>query len=471
METSKLFINGSFVPSTGTDFIDVIDSTTEEVMGSIPEGTVADVDVAVRAAADAQPQWAALPQHERSRYLMALHDELNNQAELLTNLIAREVGTPIKLGQFVQVGVAIAAIKDAVDALEAFAWETPLANSTIVREPIGVVGAITPWNYPLYQILLKIAPAMGVGCCVVLKPSEVAPLNAYVIAEAIQRVGFPPGVFNLVTGIGPVVGEALASHPLVDAISFTGSTRAGKRVMQLGAETIKRVNLELGGKSACVILDDANLAKAVSAGVNNVLLNSGQTCAAWTRMIVPRRQLGDVEQLAVEAMAKFAPGSPFTEGKVIGPLVSAAQRDRVRNYIKSAIEEGARLILGGADQPEGLESGYFVQPTIFTDVSPEMTIAREEIFGPVLSIMAVDSDDEAVALANATPYGLHGGVWSEKAERAERVARAMKTGQVDINGGRFNPLAPFGGYRQSGNGRERGHYGLEEFLEIKAIQH
>ncbi len=471
METSKLYINGSFVPSTGTDRIDVIDSATEEVMGWIPAGTVADVDLAVKSAADAQPEWAALPQHERSRHLMALHDELSNQAEFFTTLIAREVGTPIKLGQFVQVGVAIAAIKDAVDELEAFAWETPLANSTIVREPIGVVGAITPWNYPLYQILLKIAPAMAVGCSVVLKSSEVAPLNAFVIAEAIDRVGFPPGVFNLVTGFGPVVGEALASHPLVDAISFTGSTRAGKRVMQLGAETIKRVNLELGGKSACVILDDATMTKAVSSGVNNVLLNSGQTCAAWTRMIVPRSRLAEIEGMAVEAMAKFAPGSPFADGKVIGPLVSAAQRDRVREYIKGAQDEGARLLLGGSEQPQDLESGYFVLPTIFTDVTPDMTIAREEVFGPVLSIMAVDDDDEAIALANATPYGLHGGVWSEDLERAERVARAMKTGQVDINGGRFNPLAPFGGYRQSGNGRERGHYGLEEFLEIKAIQH
>lgn len=471
MEVQPLYIDGVFTSSSSREVIDVFDSTSEQVIGRVSAGSSLDVDRAVTAAARAQDSWASLPRLERASYLLALHDELIKCSEELTELIAHEVGTPIKLGQFVQVAVAIAAIKDAVDAMEDFPFEYELGNSTVMREPIGVVAAITPWNYPLYQILLKIAPALAVGCTVVLKPSEVAPLNASLIAQAVDRVGFPPGVFNLVSGTGLVVGEALAQHEKVDAISFTGSTRAGRRVMELGARTIKRVNLELGGKSALVILDDADLPKAVSAGVNNVLLNSGQTCAAWTRMIVPSSKLKEVETLAVEAMSTFRAGDPFEGGKVIGPLVSASQRERVISYINGALEEGATVLLGGPSMPEGLTTGYFVSPTIVSRVTPTMTIANEEVFGPVLSIMAVENEEQAITLANATPYGLHGGVWSSNEARAERVARAMKTGQVDINGGRFNPLAPFGGYRQSGNGRERGRYGLEEFLETKAIQH
>jgi betaine-aldehyde dehydrogenase len=332
------------------------------------------------------------------------------------------------------------------------------------------VGAITPWNYPLYQIALKVAPALAAGCTVVLKPSEVAPLNAFALAEVIDEVGLPPGVFNLVTGIGPVVGEAIAAHPLVDAVSFTGSTRAGKRVMQVAAENVKKVSLELGGKSANIILEDADLAAAIPAGVFACYLNSGQTCSAFTRMIVPRSRLAEVEELAAASAAGFAPGDPFEATTGIGPLVSAIQRDRVRTYIQKGIDEGAKLIAGGAETPEGLDHGFFVQPTVFSEVTKDMIIAQEEIFGPVLSILPYDTEEEAVEIANDSIYGLAGGVWGGDKEHAIEVARKLRTGQVDVNGGAFNPSAPFGGYKQSGIGRERGKFGFEEFLEVKSLQ-
>ena len=377
---------------------------------------------------------------------------------------------PMTLSGSVQVGLPAMAFADAANAAEAFEWEEELGNSLVVHEPIGVVGAITPWNFPLYQVVLKVAPALAAGCTVVLKPSEVAPINAFILAEIIDEVGLPAGVFNLVSGVGPVVGEAIAAHPKVDMVSFTGSTRAGRRVMELAAEGIKRVSLELGGKSANILLDDADLAAAVPAGVFACYMNSGQTCSALTRMLVPRNKLAEVEELAAGAAAGFAPGDPFEPGKLLGPLVSSVQRERVRGYINKGIEEGAKLVIGGSEAPEGLEKGFFVQPTVFSDVTPDMTIAREEIFGPVLSIIPYDSEEEAIEIANDTPYGLSGGVWSSDPARAEKVARQMRTGQVDINGGAFNPGAPFGGYKQSGNGRERGKYGLEEYIETKSMQ-
>ncbi len=314
-------------------------------------------------------------------------------------------------------GLPAGAFADAANAAEAFQWEEELGNSLVVHEPIGVVGAITPWNFPLYQVVLKVAPALAAGCTVVLKPSEVAPINAFILAEIIDEVGLPPGVFNLVSGVGPVVGEAIASHPKVDMVSFTGSTRAGRRVMELAAEGIKRVSLELGGKSANILLDDADLAAAVPAGVFACYMNSGQTCSALTRMLVPRDKMAEVEQLAAGAAAGFAPGDPFEPGKLLGPLVSAVQRDRVRGYINKGIEEGAKLVAGGADAPEGLEKGFFVQPTVFSEVTPDMTIAREEIFGPVLSIIPYDTEEEAIEIANDTPYGLSGGVWSDQPDK------------------------------------------------------
>jgi acyl-CoA reductase-like NAD-dependent aldehyde dehydrogenase len=466
----KLYIGGSWVPSTGSGTIEVTDSTTEEVIGRIPEGTIDDVDRAVAAARKAFPTWSETPLAERTALLTAVSSALGARMDDLAALITHEVGMPRVLSQLVQVGLPMSTFGSMAQVAEDFTWEETVGNSLIVREPIGVVGAITPWNYPLHQIAAKVAPALAAGCTVVLKPSEVAPLNAFVLMEIFEEVGIPAGVCNLVTGIGPVVGEALAAHPDVDMVSFTGSTRAGKRVTEVAAATVKRVALELGGKSANVILDDADLAKAVPDGVAKCYLNSGQTCSALTRMLVPKEKLAEVEDLAVQAAEAFTPGDPFDDATRLGPLVSAAQRDRVRMYIDKGIGEGAKLLTGGVEAPDGLDSGYFVRPTVFSGVTPEMTIAREEIFGPVLVIMPYETEDEAVEIANGTDYGLAGGVWSGDPERAKRVARRLRTGQVEVNGGAFNPLAPFGGYKQSGNGREYGHFGLEEFLEVKALQ-
>ena len=332
------------------------------------------------------------------------------------------------------------------------------------------MGAITPWNYPLHQIAAKVAPALAAGCTVVLKPSEVAPLNAFVLAEVMHEIGLPPGVFNLVSGTGSDVGEAVARHREVDIVSFTGSTRAGKRVAELAAATVKRVTLELGGKSATVILPDADFDRAVPAGVTMCFLNSGQTCNALTRMLVPRDRLRETEEIAVRTAESYTLGNPLDDTTRIGPLVSAAQRERVRAYIQNGIDEGAKLVIGGVDPPEGLEKGFFVRPTVFSEVRRDMTIAQEEIFGPVLSILPYDTEDEAIEIANDSVYGLAGAVWAADAARATGVARRIRTGQVDINGGSFNPLAPFGGFKQSGHGRELGKFGLEEYLEIKSLQ-
>jgi len=469
-DRDKLFIDGSWVPSTGTGRLEVVNSTTEEVMGRIPEGTAEDVDKAVRAAAGAFPAWSKTSREERGKCLQRIVEGLQARMAEIATTISGEVGMPFSLSQMIQVGLPMMDIGAMAQVLDEFPWEEQLGSSLVVREPIGVVGCITPWNYPLHQIAAKVGPALAAGCTVVLKPSEVAPLNAFALAEVIEEAGLPAGVFNLVTGVGPVVGEAIASHPLVDMVSFTGSTRAGRRVAQLAAETIKKVALELGGKSANVILEDADLAKAVPDGVAKCFLNSGQTCSALTRMIVPRSRLAEVEQLAAATAAAFTPGDPFADTTRLGPLVSAAQRDRVRNYITTGIDEGAKLLTGGVETPEGLDKGFFVRPTVFSEVRPDMAIAQEEIFGPVLVIIPYDTEDEAVEIANGTVYGLAGGVWGGDPERAKAVARQLRTGQVEVNGGAFNPIAPFGGYKQSGVGRELGKFGFEEFLEVKSLQ-
>ena len=467
----QLYINGQWVASAGTGSLSVHDSATEEVIATVPEGATSDVDAAVAAAKAAFPAWSALPKEERAAYLMKIHAGLEARTDELANTIAREVGMPLWLSSMIQVGLPKGNFKGAADLLGSYQFEEQVGNSLVVREAIGVVGCITPWNYPLHQIALKVAPAMAAGNTVVLKPSEVAPLNAFLLAAVIHEAGVPAGVFNLVTGLGPVVGEAIAAHPDVDMVSFTGSTRAGKRVAEVASQTVKKVALELGGKSANVILPDADFGKAVSDGVGKCFLNSGQTCTALTRMLVPRERLAEAEQIAAAtAAAAFQPGNPFEAGRFVGPLVSAAQRERVRGFIRTGIEEGATLVAGGPDAPEGLEQGYYVQPTIFSGVTRSMTIAQEEIFGPVLSIMPYDSEEEAIEIANDTIYGLAGGVWSGDADRAKAVARRIRAGQVEVNGGAFNPGAPFGGYKQSGLGREAGKFGLEEFLEVKALQ-
>jgi len=466
----KIYIDGAWVASSGTGTIDVVNATTEEVMGTIPDGTPDDVDKAVKAAKAAFESWSQTSVEERGKYLQRITEGLGARTMDIANVVAQEVGMPLNLSMLIQAGLPTMTFGSMQGILDSFPFEEQVGSSLVVREPAGVVGCITPWNYPLHQIAAKVAPALAAGCTVVLKPSEVAPLNAFILAEIIDEVGLPAGVFNLVTGTGPVVGEAIASHPGVDMVSFTGSTRAGRRVSELAAQTVKKVSLELGGKSPNVILEDANLEQAVADGVGKAFLNSGQTCSALTRMIVPRSKLAEVEDIAVRTAEAFTPGDPLGGEARLGPLVSETQRDRVRGYIQKGLDEGAKLLTGGVEPPEGLEKGYFVRPTVFSEVRNDMTIAQEEIFGPVLSIIPVDSEEEAVAVANDTLYGLAGGVWSGDADKAKAIARQLRTGQVEVNGGAFNPLAPFGGYKQSGSGRELGKFGLEEFLETKSLQ-
>jgi aldehyde dehydrogenase (NAD+) len=466
----RLYIGGSWQAPEGAGSIDVLNPATEEPVGSVPEGTAADAAHAVQAAREAFEGWSQTPLDQRVALCGAISARLQERQEELATLISQELGAPLGISMQVQTALAIMDFGSMEHLIAHIPWEQQLGNSLIVREPTGVVAAITPWNYPLHQIAAKVAPAMVAGCTVALKPSEVTPLCAFALADIFEEVGVPAGVLNVVSGTGPVVGEALAAHPEVDMVSFTGSTRAGRRVSELAAADVKRVALELGGKSPNVILDDADLERAVVNGIQKCYLNSGQTCSALTRMLVPRTQLEAVEQIAAAAAAQVTVGDPFDPTTELGPLVSEAQRNRVRSYITRGLDEGAKLIVGGAEPPAGLERGYYVQPTVFSDVTPEMAIAREEIFGPVLAIMPYEDEDDAVRIANDSDYGLAGGVYSASEERAKAIARRIRTGQVEINGAAFNPLAPFGGYKRSGHGRELGPYGIEEFLVLKSLQ-
>ena len=470
----KIYINGKWVTPQGQDkAIEVFDSTNEQVMATIPSCNAQDVDLAAKAAAAAFFSWSALDVEERAKYMNRIGDGIAARMDELATAISRETGMTKFLSQMIQVGLPINSFKQAAIVAENFKYSRELGTSLVVREPIGVVGCITPWNYPLHQITAKVAFAMAAGCTVVLKPSEIAPIDAFILAEIIDEVGLPAGVFNLVTGTGPVVGEALAAHPSVDMISFTGSTRAGRRVSQVAAETVKKVALELGGKSAniiCADLDEATFAKAVSSGVGGAFLNSGQTCLALTRMLVPRSRLAEAETLAGAAATAMVVGDPFEKTTALGPLASAAQRDRVNGYIQKGIDEGAKVVVGGVGVPEGCTTGYYVKPTVFSNVTNSMTIARDEIFGPVLSIIAYDNEEEAIQIANDTVYGLSGAVWAADKDKAIAIARRIRTGQIAVNGGAFNINAPLGGYKQSGVGREYSEYGFEEFLEIKSMQ-
>jgi aldehyde dehydrogenase (NAD+) len=466
----KLFIGGQWAAPSTKESIEVHNAGTGEVMGTVPAGGERDIDAAVAAAHAALEGWSRTPVAQRAAFLQKISDGLKARAEELAKTIAQEVGMPIKLAGRIQAGLPIANFANYARIAGEFKFEERVGNSVVVKDPVGVVGAITPWNYPLHQIALKVAPALAAGCTVVLKPSEIAPFNAFILAEVVAAAGLPKGVFNLVTGYGPVVGEALVKHPKVDMISFTGSTRAGKRISELAAQQVKRVALELGGKSASVILEDADLAAAVKGTVNGCFLNSGQTCTALTRMLVPASKYEEAAKLAAEAAKGFTLGDPLAESTRLGPLSSQMQLERVRSYIKKGVAEGAELVAGGADAPEGLPGGYFVKPTVFGKVKNSMTIAQEEIFGPVLSIIPYQDEDEAVRIANDSPYGLAGAVWSKDEARAQAVARRIRAGQIDVNGGAFNMNAPFGGFKQSGHGREAGVYGLEEFLELKSLQ-
>jgi acyl-CoA reductase-like NAD-dependent aldehyde dehydrogenase len=463
------YVGGRWVGHRGAGR-EVIDAYTEQVIARVPEGDAGLVDAAVAVAKAASSDWEATSASERAGVLRAIAAGLRARSSEIAETVAREVGTPIRWSTRVQVGLPIAVFETMADVLSDACFEETVGTSLVVREPVGVVAAITPWNYPLYQLAAKVAGALAAGCTVVAKPAEVAPLTAFVLAEVCDEVGLPPGVFNLVAGSGAVVGEVLAAHPDVDMVSFTGSTAAGRRVSIAASATVKRVALELGGKSACVVLDDADLSLAVSAAVASCFLNAGQTCAAQTRLLVPREHLSDAENIAAAQADAYRMGDPLDDDTTLGPLASSEQRECVRQHIDRARRDGARLICGGAAAPNDQRHGYFVRPTVFSDVDPSDALAQEEVFGPVLSIIGHRGDDDAVRIANDSRYGLSGAVWSASQDRAIAVARRIRTGQVAINGGAFNALAPFGGYKQSGLGRELGRFGLEEFLEVKSLQ-
>ena len=465
----QIYVGGNWVDSAGDGSIDVVNPSNEEVIGSVPDGVGADVDAAVAAAREAFSGWAATPLEERLGYIEKLAGQLGARSEEIGELISREVGMPEKMAVMIQAGLPAGTTASVPATAREFPFEETLGRSLVTREPVGVVGCITPWNYPLHQIMAKIAPAMAVGCTVVLKPSEVAPLNAFVLADIIDELDFPAGVFNLVSGVGPVVGEAIAAHPDVDMVSFTGSTRAGTRVAEVAAANVTRVHQELGGKSANIVLDDADFAAAIPSAVGACYLNSGQTCSALTRLLVPADRMDEAAELAAQAAAGFTVGPADDEGSRLGPLVSQTQWDRVQGYIQAGIDEGATLVTGGTGKPEGLDAGYYVKPTVFSNVDNSMSIARDEIFGPVLSIIGYDNEEDAIRIANDSDYGLSGGVWSSDNDRALAVAKKLRTGEVDMNGSFLNTDAPFGGYKKSGNGRELGRFGLSEFVEAKQI--
>lgn len=465
----KHYYGGAWQASGSPDTVAVISSATEAEFARVPRGTAGDVDKAVKAARLGFETWSRVPVEERAQWLEKFAAAMKTRVPQLAEAIAHEVGTSLGYATKVQVEFPIMMIGMNAKFLREAKLEEELGNSLVIKEPLGVVGCITPWNYPLHQIVCKIAPALAAGCTVVLKPAEMAPISAFVLAEAAHEIGLPAGVLNIVSGSGRVVGEAIVAHPDVDMVSFTGSLQAGRRIAAVAGDGIKKVCLELGGKSAFVVLDDAPFDKAIAAGVNNCMQNSGQTCSAWTRMLVPRARHDEAVELAKAQLAKLTLGDPFDKNTRLGPLASAGQRDSVLSFIEQGKKEGATLVAGGG-RPAELAKGFFVEPTIFANVDNKMTIAQEEIFGPVLVIIPYDTEAEAIAIANDSPYGLSGGVWAGTPERALGVARQLRTGQVDINGGRFNALAPFGGYKKSGIGREIGPLALEEFFQLKSIQ-
>ena len=463
-----IFVGGEWVASAGAERIEVVNPSTEEVIATVPAGTPADVERAVGAARGALPAWSATPVERRAEILKAIAELLTARKVEIGDTIAREMGMPVKLARMVQAGQPPTHFANFARLLGEFRFARDVGTTRVVSEPVGVCGLITPWNFPLHQIAGKVAPALAAGCTVVLKPSEIAPLNANLLAEIVETAGVPPGVFNLVHGLGPVVGEAIAAHPGIDMVSFTGSTRAGIAVARTAAATVKRVTQELGGKSANILLDDPDLPRSARAGVGDCFMNSGQACNAPTRMLVPAARHDEAVEIACRVAGEVRLGDPFEIGVTMGPLVSAAQYERVQSYIRRGIEEGARLVAGGPGRPEGIERGYFARPTVFARVRNDMTIAREEIFGPVLCILPFEDEDEAVRIANDSDFGLAAYV-SGPIESARRVASRLRAGQVQLNRARFDPSAPFGGYKMSGNGREFGEWGLQEFLETKAI--
>jgi len=470
---TDFYIDGAWVAPATANAFEVINPADETAFATISLGSSADVDRAVAAARAAFDGWSRTSREERLAKLEKLAEVYERRSDEMATAISQEMGAPITLATRAQARAGLGHIKAFIAELKTFSFEHPLRDDArsehIVYEPIGVCGLITPWNWPMNQVTLKVVPALAAGCTVVLKPSEIAPLSAMLFAEIVDEVGFPKGVFNLVNGDGPTVGEAMSRHPGIDMMSFTGSTRAGIAVTKAAADTVKRVTLELGGKSPNIVFADADLPKAVAAGAAHCFNNTGQSCNAPTRMLVERSVYDQAVTIAAETAAATKVGSPADEGGHIGPLVSETQFNKVQGLIDTAIGEGARLVAGGPGRPEGFNRGYFVRPTVFADVTNDMTIAREEVFGPVLSIIAFDGEEEAIRIANDTPYGLAAYVQTGSPERAKRVARQLRSGMVLINGAGRASGSPFGGYKQSGNGREGGKWGLEDFLEVKAV--
>ena len=468
IERDQIFINGKWVASSGDGIISVTNPVTEETVATIPAGSAEDVDLAARAAADAVPAWSQTSVDERVEMLHRLARLTEARTDEITRAVVSEIGQPAKIAQESQGAAAVEDLRSIAESLPGITWEEQVGHTVVAREAAGVVGAITPWNGPMRMVCMKAGAAIAAGCTVVLKGTEVAPLSSFIFADIVAEAGLPDGVFNLVSGTGPDVGEALVTHPLVDMVSLTGSVRAGRRVMELASQSVKKVALELGGKSANVILEDADLEQAVNVGIEDAFRNSGQVCGGLSRMLVPRSRLAEAEELAVRKAESYVLGDPYDPATTLGPVANANQQRRVRDYIRSGLEEGVRLLTGGPEAPEGLERGYFVRPTIFSGDNTSR-IAREEIFGPVVVIIPFDSEEEAFNIANDTDYGLAGAIWAGDADRARTLARRLRAGRIRINGSPVNQRAPHGGFKLSGIGREFGRYGIEEFLEYKSI--
>ncbi len=466
---TNFYINGEWVAPTTSELLDVINPATEQPIGQIAMGGVEDVNKAVAAAKAAFDSFSQTTKEERIALLEAIIAKYSERLGDVAAVISEEMGAPVNLANKAQAPAGLGHLMTTLEVLKTYEFEQDLGTSRIIKEPAGVCGFITPWNWPINQIACKVAPAIAAGCTMVLKPSEVAPFNAIVFAEVMDAAGVPAGVFNLVNGDGPVVGAALSSHPDVDMMSFTGSTRAGVEVAKNAAPTVKRVAQELGGKSANIILDDADFQETIARDVFGMCTNSGQSCNAPTRMLVPKSRMDEAAAVAKAAAEQVKVGDPSAEGTTIGPVVSEVQFDKIQNLIQKGIDEGAKLETGGTGRPEGLNAGYYIKPTVFSHVTNDMTIAQEEIFGPVLSMIGYEDDEDAVRIANDTLYGLSGYISSGDRERANKIARLIRSGNVHVNGAPNDQKAPFGGYKQSGNGREWGEHGFEEFLETKAI--
>ena len=469
LEKLQFYIDGQWVDPAESRTMDVVNPATEEVYGRISIGSAADVDAAVAAASRAFDAFSQTSREERIDLLQAILDVFVRRADEVAEAIMDEMGAPWGLAKHAQAASGTQHIAATIEVLKGYEFEKRIGSTLIIKEPIGVCGLITPWNWPMNQIAVKVAPAIAAGCTMVLKPSEIAPFDAILFAEILDEAGVPAGVFNLINGDGPGVGTALCQHPDISMVSFTGSTRAGVLVAQNAAPSVKRVAQELGGKSANIILDDADLEEAVVDGTKSMFENTGQSCDAPSRMLVPRAKMNEAAEIAARVAASTVVGNPREKGTRVGPVVSELQWNKIQDLIQKGIDEGATLAAGGTGRPDGLDKGYYVKPTVFADVSNDMTIAREEIFGPVLSIIPYDNDDEAIRIANDTPYGLSGYVSSGDLDRARRVASRLRTGMVHINGADLEALAPFGGYKQSGNGREWGAHGMDEFLEVKSV--